>query len=246
MKMITSRTNQTVKFIRSLKDKKNRDEAGLYIVEGAKMVKEALNFNVGVQTVILTPKTADIFADLACETFVVSEDVFKSMSDEVTPQGVMALVKKPILDIVSPKNTCMFLDGVKDPSNVGAIIRTACACGIEEIYLADGADAYAPKSVRASMSGIFGVKVFSGTREELLNVIDCPLVIADMKGENVFTTNLSGKICIVVGSEAHGVSQEIKDKAQYVVSIPMTDRIESLNAAVSAGIIMYCLNKPKI
>ncbi len=245
MKMITSRTNQTIKYIRSLKDKKNRDEAGVYIVEGVKMVKEALKFNVGVQLIVLTPKTDQAFENCACETLLVSEDVFKCISDEVTPQGVMALVKTPKTQISSPKNTCLFLDGVKDPSNVGAIVRTACACGIEEIYLADGADAYSPKSVRASMSGIFGVKVYSGTRDELLNAIDCPLVICDMKGENVFNANINGKVCIVVGSEAHGVSRQIKDKAQYTVSIPMTDRIESLNAAVSAGIVMYCLNKPK-
>ena len=245
MKMITSRTNQTVKFVRSLKDKKNRDEAGVYIVNGEKMVSEALKFNVDVDTVIVTPKLAQKFSNFA-KTVLVSDDVFKSMSEEVTPQGVMALVKKPSVQLTSPKNTCIFLDGVTDPTNVGAIIRTACACGIEEIYIADGADAYAPKAVRASMSGIFGVKVYSGTREELVSVIDLPFVVADMKGENVFSTKISGKFCIVVGSEAHGVSKEIKDKARYVVSIPMTDRIESLNAAVSAGIITYCLNKPKI
>jgi TrmH family RNA methyltransferase len=136
----------------------------------------------------------------------------------------------------------LLLDGVADPSNVGAIIRTAVASGYKEVFLtSECADAFSPKAVRSSMSGVFRAKVMRGELGEILSVIDCPIVVADMGGENVFERKIQGKFCLVIGNEGRGVSDSLKTKADIIVSIPMQNDMESLNASVSAGILMYNL-----
>lgn len=238
--MITSKQNQLVKKIRSLSDKKYRDEYGLYVVEGIKMVNEAFLLGQDVVAVLCSEHAKiQMFSDT--EITVVTEEVFGYLTNEVSPQGVLAVIKKPTHRLKSPLDSCLFLDGVSDPGNVGAIIRTAVASGYKELYLTDCADAYSPKAVRSSMSGIYGVTVYTGKKEELLNIIDKPLIVADMGGENVFTTSTSEKFCLVIGNEAHGVSKEVKERANLTVSIPMKNGMESLNASVSAGILMYAL-----
>lgn len=243
--MITSKQNTTIKLIRSLQDKKNRDEQGLYIAEGINTVKEALKSDKKIKCVIVTEKCRERIEIDEKLVITVSEDVFEYVSSEVTPQGVMAVIEKEDNRIESPIECCIFLDGVSDPANVGAIIRTAAASGYNEVYLADSADCYSPKSVRASMSGIFKVKVMQGRREELLKAIDFPICIADMKGESVYEIKMPSKYCLVIGNEARGVSEEIRKLSKISVSIPMENDMESLNAGVSAGILMYTLKHNK-
>lgn len=248
--MITSKQNSLVKFIRSLQDKKNRDQNGLYIVEGVKMVREAMASGMDFYALVCTEKGSTLLGETQgfeggkiIEKQMVSDEVFKSISGEVSPQGVLAILYKPNIEVQSPKGSCLFLDGVSDPANVGMIIRTAAASGYSELYLADCADAFSPKAVRASMSGIFKVSVYTGGREELLSKINLPLAIADMNGKNVFELAPQDNVCLVIGNEAHGVSRELKEKADIVLSIPMQNGMESLNAAVSASILMYTLKK---
>ena len=175
----------------------------------------------------------------------VSDDVLAYLSDEKTPQGVLCRVKIPQRVLEKPKASCLFLDGVADPKNVGAIVRTANAAGYDEIYLAENcADPYSPKSVRASMSGIFFTKLYFGEREKILSVLDgTPLIVADMDGENAFSFTAPEKFALAIGNEANGISAETTEKASYTVKIPMRATQESLNAAVSAGILMYQLKK---
>ncbi len=240
--MILSRQNSLVKFAKSLSDKKFRDREGLYIVEGVKMVKEAILSKEELCHILVTPSCFEKVDFLKeWEVDLVEDSVFKSISNEVTPQGILALVKKPITQVLAPKGNCLFLDGVSDPANVGAIIRTAAASGYGEIYAYNCADPFSPKSVRASMSGIFKVKIYSGEREELLDKINLPVVVADMGGENAFTIKLPEPFCLVIGNEARGVSDTLKNRANYTVKIPMQNDMESLNASVSAGILMYTL-----
>ena len=177
----------------------------------------------------------------AVKTELLSDDVFHTVSGENSPQGVLALVRKPQNADALPKGSCVFLDGLQDPSNVGAIIRTAAAAGYDGVLLADCADAYNPKAVRASMGGIFKVKLFVGGRAELLALNDKPIIVADMDGENAFIPKERGELCLVIGNEGRGVSEEIRRLANETVSIPMQNGMESLNAAVSAGVLMYAL-----
>lgn len=245
--MILSRQNPLIKLAKSLSDKKFRDREGLYVVEGIKMVREALELNLCISHLLVTPdcyeKTKDFLGDK--EVDLVEESVFNSISNEVTPQGILALVKKPSVMIERAKNSCLFLDGVSDPANVGAIIRTAVASNYTEIYAYSSADPYSPKAVRASMSGIFKVKVYTGEREEMLDKIDMPIVVADMGGEDAFSASIPSPFCLVIGNEGRGVSETLRKKANYTVKIPMQNGMESLNASVSAGILMYALKKDK-
>ena len=241
MKMITSRQNALVKEIRALKDKKVRDESGLFVIEGAKTVKEAFDCGVSVKNVVCTEKGLALTGFSASAVTLVTEDVFKCMSDEVTPQGVIATAYKPVFPLLSPEGDSILLDGVSDPKNVGAIVRTAAAAGYKDVYLVNAADPFSPKAVRASMSGIYKVRTHPCTVYEAFSVIDAELIVADMCGENAFTFKSSGKFCLVIGNEGNGVSQAVKTAAKTAVSIPMQNGTESLNAAVSAGILMYAL-----
>jgi TrmH family RNA methyltransferase len=242
--MITSKQNSLIKEIRSLKDKKFRDSLGVFVVEGIKPINEAIELGVPLKYVIATERALSSIKESSVKVEAVSEEVLKSVSEEVTPQGALAVAFKPSSEVQAPKGDCLLLDGVSDPSNVGAIIRTAAAAGYNEIYMTcDSADAYSQKSVRASMSGVFRVKIMRGSTAEILSVIDIPICVADMDGDSVFEFKKGGAKCLVIGNEGHGVSEEVKSKATFTVKIPMENGVESLNAAVSAGILMYNLRE---
>ncbi len=181
-------------------------------------------------------------------TVCVSDDVFRFLSDEKTPQGILCRVRIPDTGLLAPKGRCLFLDGVADPGNVGTILRTANAAGYDRVYLtSECADPFSPKSVRASMSGVFFTEICRGDRSEILSVLDgFPIVIADMGGVDVFSFDPPKEFALVIGNEANGVSDEVKKAAAHTVKIPMRNTQESLNAAVSAGIIMYVLQKGKV
>ena len=242
--MISSKQNTLIKEIRSLKDKKFRDKLGVFVLEGVKPVKEGVDFNLPIREIVLTEKNYGDFANCNYKIEVVSEEVFKSISEEKTPQGVLAVVFKGENKLSSPKGACLLLDGVSDPNNVGAIIRTAVASGYNDIYLTNAcADAYSQKSVRCSMSGVFRANIMRADVQDILSVINLPIVVADMNGQNVFDIQLDKPICLVIGSEGNGVSDFVKNKADLTVKIPMENNMESLNASVSAGILMYALRK---
>lgn len=236
--IITSKSNPIIKTAASLSDKKFRKQLGLYLVEGTKPVRECIAAGCEVQRIICTAANEDLFSGAT----VVSDSVFKSISSEKTPQGVIAIVKIPQTQLKPPENACLLLDCLQDPGNLGTVIRTANAAGYGEIYLINCTDPYSPKAVRASMSGIFFVNVYCGSREEILSALaDVPLICADMNGENIFEFNPPEKYCLCIGNEGGGISAEVFKKASHTVRIPMRETCESLNAAVSAGVAMYAL-----
>lgn len=238
--IITSKSNPIIKAVSALADKKYRKLSNQYIVEGVKPVKECIEAGCLIDRIICVEGLEESFEGAT----VVSESVFKSISTEKTPQGVLAVVKIPQNRLKSPQKSCLLLDCLQDPGNLGTVIRTANAAGYDEIYLINCTDPYSPKAVRASMSGIFFVKVYQGTREEVLNTLEgVPLICADMSGENIFEFNAPETFCLCIGNEGSGISNEIKERASYTVKIPMRSTCESLNAAVSAGIAMYALRK---
>ena len=238
--IIVSKNNPIVKELSALKEKKYRKIRGTFLVEGEKMVRECMKSGLNVLRVIARE---DYAGDIA-PALVLGADAFKAICDEKTPQPLAAEVELPRFPLVSPQHSCILLDGVSDPSNVGAIVRTAVAAGYTEIYCIDCADAYSPKSVRASMSGVFFAKIMQGSREEVLAVLNgVPLVAADMDGENAFLFESPEKFALCIGNEGNGLSQEVAGRAQFTVKIPMGEHTESLNAAVSAGILMYLLKR---
>lgn len=242
--MISSKQNSLIKEIRSLRDKKNRDNLGVFVVEGLKPVKEALELSLDIREIVCTENKAEQFLDCPFKVETVTDEVFNYISEEVTPQGVLAVVYKKDGSLKAPTGSCLLLDGVADPNNVGAIIRTAVASGYKDIYMTlDSSDAYSQKAVRCSMSGVFRANVMRGAIEDILKVINLPLCVADMNGENVFELKNDKDICLVIGNEGKGVSSVLKERADLIVSIPMENDMESLNASVSAGILMYSLRK---
>ena len=243
--ILTSKNNPLIKETASLKDKKGRKELGLFLVEGRKMVAECKKSPIEIERVFVSESYAGEIPFEEGEITRVSDDVFRFLSDEKTPQGILCRARIPKDSVLPPKGKCIFLDGVADPGNVGAILRTANAAGYSQVYLsAECADPYAPKSVRASMSGLFFTKLCRGTREEILSALKAaPIIVADMAGENVFTFSSPKTFTIAIGNEANGISVETQKSATHTVKIPMRETQESLNAAVSAGIIMYVLNK---
>lgn len=248
MLTITSRNNPTVKKILSLHEKKYRLLYGEYLVEGEKMVSECISAGQTVKLLVLSESAQDSFKSKyegGMPVMTVSDDVFLKLSGEKTPQGVLAVVALPAGKILPPEKSCLLLDGVSDPGNLGTIIRTANAAGYEEIYLLSCADPYAPKAVRASMSGIFHVALYSSSDPvEIFGALEgVPLVTADLNGENVFTFVPPEKFCLAIGNEGHGVSAETDRRKKYAVTIPMRASQESLNAGVSAGIAMYLLKR---
>lgn len=243
--LIVSRNNPIVKELASLKEKKGRRERGAFLVEGEKMVRECIGY--GMEVLRLAVRE-----DYAGETYslpavVLGEDAMRAVCDEKTPQGIAAEVRIPAYPIEKPEKSCLLLDGVSDPANVGAIVRTAAAAGYREIYLAGCADPYSPKCVRASMSGLFYAKLMRGPREEIFEALrTVPMIAADMGGEDLFGFVPPAKFCICVGNEGNGLSDGVRERADFTVGIPMEKPVESLNAAVSAGIVMYALGRKRI
>lgn len=251
--LITSKDNEIVKHIRKLKDKKERNEYGEFIVEGWKMLEEAINEGVNIKTVVVCDDCCEVnkpeekvLYEVAKENIIyVTEKIFKLISDVMTPQGVLAIIEKPQeLKIDYKDELFLILDNIQDPGNLGTIIRTADSINLKQIIVPKGsADAFNPKVVRSSMGAIFRVKV--------IEVEDLAKTVKDLKKHNIkiYATDLKTdksiydvnyeKSAIVIGNEANGVSEKILDLADERIKIPMSGKTESLNAAVATGIILY-------
>ena len=243
--ILTSKNNPLIKETAALKDKKARKQQGMFLVEGRKMAVECQRSDFEIDRVFVAESYDGEIPFAEDQIVRVSDDVFHFLSDEKSPQGILCRIKIPTRALTAPKGKCLLLDGVADPGNVGTIIRTANAAGYEEIYLTEEcADPYSPKSVRASMSGVFFTKLYRASRVEILSVLsDTPIIVADMGGVNVFSFQAPKRFALAIGNEANGISDMVQEKAAHTVKIPMQSTQESLNAAISAGIIMYVLNQ---
>jgi TrmH family RNA methyltransferase len=206
------------------------------------MVNEAIKYNQPIEYIVKAEGFNLELLPSSCTEIIVSGSVFSHLSDEKTPQGVLAVIKVSDLSVKKPLKNALFLDGIQDPGNLGTIIRTAAASGYKDIYLVSCVDPYSPKVVRSSMSGIYFVNLYKGDYVEVFDAIkNLDLIVADMNGESVFDYKPKNDYCIAVGNEANGVSQIVKDKASVVLSIPMEKNVESLNAAVAISLMMYKL-----
>ena len=243
MDVITSTQNRTIKLFRSLSEKKFRKGEGLFAVEGGNLVRD-IPPSADVRFVLATPARAEEaearFSGTGAQVYLVSDEVMKSVSDTVTPYGLAAVVALPEREFSLPEGNAVLLDGVSDPGNLGTVIRTAAATGFGDVYLLGCADAYAPKTVRASMGGIFRVRVFDVDEDGAVRLASATHSAAlDMAGEDIFSAHLSAPVLIVAGSEAHGVRESVLRASREVLSLPMTGGMESLNVAVAAGVAMY-------
>ena len=243
MEIITSTQNQFVKQVRSLRDKKFRKQSGLFVVEGGNIFKDMPD-GLSVEYILATEERLEevqklIFSTRVC-VYVVSESVMKSLSDTVTPYGLIAVLKTPQVEFSMPKGNALLLDGVSDPGNMGTIIRTAAARGFEDIYLLDCVDVYSPKVVRATLGGLFKVRLCEVDESEAIALLDnLNSAVLDFGGEDLTKAEINSPILIVTGSEAHGVRDSVLAHSKRILTLPMTNGIESLNAAVATAVAMY-------
>lgn len=253
--VITSKDNETIKHIKKLKEKKYREEYNEFIVEGIKMIEEALAENAKIKTIIICDdckNQGSIPSDLMYEIaklncIYVAEKIFNTITDVINPQGIMAIIEKNTnkeIAIDYKESNFLILDNIQDPGNMGTILRTADSLNINQIIVSKGSsDIYNLKVVRSTMGAIFRVKVIESD-----NLVK---TIKEMKKHkiNIYATDLETdksiydvdytKSAIVIGNEANGVSKEILEEATQKIKIPMIGKTESLNAAVATSIILY-------
>lgn len=246
MKEITSLSNSIIQQVKKLKDKKERDLLGQFIVEGANIIKD-LPDSVSVQYLFVEKSKLDTYSDIIKKydqdkICVVSDKVMKALSDTQTPCGLLCTAIKPKSNFDG--GNVVILDRVSDPGNFGTIIRTCVACGIKTIFAIDTVDPYSMKVVRSSMGGIFRVNIVLDSFENIYKKLNgYNLITLDMGGENIYSTkNVKSPFALIVGNEAHGVSSEIKNSCTTTLSLPMIGDIESLNAAVSLSVALYHLS----
>lgn len=253
--MISSISNSQIKNIIQLSTKvKARKEQDCFIVEGIKMFVE-----IPKQEVISVFVSESFFQDnnkKYIENYsveVVSDKIFKSLSDTVTPQGILAIVRAKhynIEEILSQKvpeeNKCfLILENIRDPGNLGTIIRTGEGAGISGIIInRESVDIYNPKVIRSTMGSIFRVPFVYvenlSDAIELMKKNSIKIYAAHLEGNNFYQiNNTEAKKAVIIGNESSGISNELKNSADELIKIPMCGNVESLNAAISAAVIMY-------
>ena len=243
MERITSRKNPLLQQVRRLvSSKKERENTGLFVADGVKLLDEAVKWYDGLDTVILTE---DVCVDVPEGVRVVSvpEDVMASISPMEAPQGALFICRMPQKKAFVPKPGMLLLDGIQDPGNIGTILRTADALDIPVALLEGCADPYNHKTVRASMGAVFRTPVPQTTWAEASKACkDAGLPVAvtalSDRAEDLRSAKLSN-MAVVIGSEGKGVRKEILDAADGPLIIPMNPRCESLNAAIAAAIVMW-------
>ena len=261
MQIITSKDNEIIKNIRKLKEKKYRDLSNSYIIEGIKLIKEAIVESKQIKQIIVCEENINnggidqklLYEIAKYECIYVTKKIFSLISDVQNPQGIMAVIEKQNSEenIDYKEDVIVVLDGIQDPGNLGTILRTIDSVGLKQVIVSkETADAYNPKVVRSTMGAIFRVNIIESDNliETLKNLKKHKYKVMATSLEtnnNIYDVDYNKKV-IVIGNEANGVSQEILDFADEKIKIPMLGRTESLNASVATSIILYEYVRRKI
>ena len=240
--IITSRTNDRVKAARSLQDAKARRESGLHLIEGDKLVSDAVYSGAKVRTVF---QLESVPAFPGVETVFVSESVLDALSTAKTPQHMCAVVETPSCACPEtyPEGLWIVLDRLQDPGNLGTILRTADALGARGVLLSpDSADPFSPKALRAAMGSTYHLPLCIGPLEGELQKLSAQgftCICGHLKGSETLPP-VTARTALVVGNEGQGVSEAVADLCVRF-RMPMRGRAESLNAAVFAALMMQTI-----
>lgn len=264
--MITSKSNEQIKYIKSLNDKKYRKQYSKYLLEGIKLIEEISSEGKHPELIIYSE---DLLKSAAggkkllekiqkeqlkvVEIIEVSKSVFESITDTVSPQGIMAvmnikqLTQKDLTKEIMDGENFIILDKIQDSGNLGTIIRTALSFGIKNIICTDGtADIYSPKAIRSTMGAINKINIWYLNYEELGNIVyilkESKYILAgtDLKSNIMLKEfNPIKKTIYVLGNESQGVDNKLKDMCNLNVKIPQEKDQESLNVGVATGILLY-------
>lgn len=243
---ITSRKNPTLQQVKKLlSSRKMREETGLFVADGTKLLAEAVQYCPGLETVILSDGV-EVALPEQVQRIRVPEDVMQSLSPMASPQGALFVCRLPQNKPFSPCGGMVLLDGIQDPGNLGTILRTADALDIPVALLEGCADPYSHKVVRASMGAVFRRDVIQTTWAHAYaacveRAVPIGVTALSQRAKDIRQAQLS-RMAVVIGSEGQGVRQEILDSADMELIIPMNPHCESLNAAVAATIVMWQMN----
>ena len=259
--IITSKDNPTVKLYQKLSSsKKERLQYGLFVLEGLRIVEDALREESGITQLILTQKAQERYgeellqADLrSTRTIVISNELGNKIASTDTTQGVFAMcripVQRSVRSILKSDGKFLVLFGLQDPGNVGMIIRTADALGIDGVILSGSCDLYSPKVIRSTMGSVFRMKIAVENDADVLfsdleeaSAVTSAAVI-DKDAVLVTECSFEGTQAVFIGNEGNGLPCDIAQRCKRRVIIPMHGNINSLNAAMAAGILMWELSK---
>ena len=240
---ITSRKNPILQQVKKLlTSRKERENAGLFVADGTKLLQEAVKWWPGLETVILT-QGVEMELPEGVRVVEVPKDVMESISPMQTPQGALFLCRLPEQKVFAPQAGMLLLDGIQDPGNIGTILRTADALEIPVALLEGCADPYSHKVVRSSMGAVFRTQVVQTTWAEAkaaCRQAGIPIAVTALNDTAKDLRDAPiGKMAVVIGSEGQGVRQEILEAAEQSLIIPMNPNCESLNAAIAAAIVMW-------
>lgn len=254
--MITSSQNSKIKLVRALLGRaRERREANAFVVEGVRLVEEAVNSHWRFRFV-LYDETLGERGRLQVEGLKsrgedveeVSDHLMKSLSETETPQGILAVLEFNQLPIIakhpSGTNSLHFVlipDQIRDPGNLGTLLRSAAATGVQAVFLPpETTDAFAPKVVRSGMGAHFRLPIYSLAWDEIqAKTKGLQVYLADMDGQSCWEIDLRQSLALVLGGEAEGASAEARKVTTQKISIPMTGNVESLNAGVAGSVLMF-------
>lgn len=248
---IESKDNNLFKNTKKLKERKNRNKSNKYIIEGFRLVQEAFKANVDIDYLIVTKdgseKIEQFLSDYITEQikiYQVSDNLFKELVSTENPQGILAIINMNVKPMNFNGNFYLLCDKLQDPGNIGTIIRTAHAAGVQGIILTKGTvDIYNEKAIRSTMGSIFYIPIHYDDDLSLVKSLKSEgfkLIVTSLDTDkDFFQEDLRGKVILTVGNEGNGVSDEVFNLADTKVKIPMPGNAESLNVAIATSVIMY-------
>ena len=260
MQIITSKDNENIKSIKKLKERKYRDLNNEYIIEGIKILKEAIQEKAVIKKIVICEECLAnniideklLYEIAKYDCLYVSKKIFEGLTDVSKPQGILAVVEKNNKkDINYNEDIIVALDGLQDPGNLGTILRTLDSANLAQVVVSkDTVDAYNPKVVRSTKGAIFRVNIVEteNLKETLKEMkrhkykVMCTDLTAS---KNIYEVDYTKKI-LVIGNESNGISKELLDMADEKIIIPMLGKTESLNASVATSIIVYEYVRRKI
>jgi RNA methyltransferase, TrmH family len=249
--MITSPQNPRIKSSRSLLGRaRERREAGAFVTEGVRLVEEAVKANWPIRFVLFDETLNErgmsnikLLTSLGIEVEEVAAQVMNSLSNTETSQGILAVLNLYSIPRPPSPNFIFIPDQIRDPGNLGTLLRSADAAGVDLVLIPPGTtDPFAPKVVRAGMGAHFHLPILSMGWEEI-GALDNPagqrLLLADMEGQSCWETDLRQPLTLIVGGEAEGASEQARKRSAQRICIPMAGKTESLNAAVAGSVLMF-------
>ena len=247
--MITSSQNARVKLVRALAGRpRERREAGAFVAEGVRLVEEAhlagWPFRFALYSDDLGDRGRQLLVQLGergVELEQIDARLLRSLSETESPQGILAVLEPHELPLTSPLDFILILDAVRDPGNMGTLLRSANAAGAQAVLLPpESVDVFSPKVLRAGMGAHFRLPIHVMSWEGIrAQVSGLQVYLADMHGAPCWQADLRAPLALIVGGEAAGAGEQGRALAQRLVSIPMLGHTESLNAAVAGSVLMF-------